>query len=325
MLDILFGWPEVNIVSTTRIRHIKMAEQTKEKTNLNIDDDDDSICTEESDDSCLERIKFKSIRDGNGLESAVTLVWPTPHNMKNDTSDERINITDPFDLHLTTLLNPENIAPLFSGAEWAGTRVWHAAIRLMEYLQENYLKELKNGSTVLELGCGLGLPGMVSCNLGADVVLTDQENILSQIEENIQRNFCDQQESTQNKTIQAKELFWSREGVRNLCKDLASSSNNNEGKSDSCKFLSGFDFVINGDCVFEPLYGESWKYLVDAIDELLLMNPKCVVLSSVERRQFDGVDKFIEALEQSQNIFETKMVFFDEKNNIELYLSKGST
>eukprot|EP01083_Nonionella_stella_P039892 108507_1 len=40
-----------------------------------------------------------------------------------------------------------------------------------------------------ELGCGLGVPGMVWHQLGNDVVLTDQESIMAQMVENTRSNF----------------------------------------------------------------------------------------------------------------------------------------
>ena len=52
---------------------------------------------------------------------------------------------------------------------WAD--LWHSAIGLAHYLVEN--RELVEGRQVLEIGCGLGLPGLVAARLGAEVTMTD--------------------------------------------------------------------------------------------------------------------------------------------------------
>ncbi len=52
---------------------------------------------------------------------------------------------------------------------WA--ELWPAAIALSRYLLETYPS--LEGKNVLELGCGLGLPGIVAGLLGAEVTLTD--------------------------------------------------------------------------------------------------------------------------------------------------------
>lgn len=52
---------------------------------------------------------------------------------------------------------------------WA--ELWPAAIGLSKYLIEFDL--IREGTDVLEIGCGLGLPGIVAGKLGAPVTLTD--------------------------------------------------------------------------------------------------------------------------------------------------------
>lgn len=52
---------------------------------------------------------------------------------------------------------------------WAD--LWHSAIALGKYLVRE--KVIQPGQKVTEIGCGLGLPGIVAGLLGADVLLTD--------------------------------------------------------------------------------------------------------------------------------------------------------
>ena len=63
-----------------------------------------------------------------------------------------------------------------------------------------------------------------------------------------------------------------------------------------------FDIVLNCDCVYEPLYGDSWKLLVECIDELLKQNPKTIAITSVERRNADQIDEFLKALQESPHV-----------------------
>jgi len=325
----------------------------KDNTNNEIDSDDcDSICTIESDDSCMQMIQFESIRSSDGhLEEAIVLSWPKDQNFHisspadnkkgfhskddNDVAENKTGfqaIERYNTLRISTLLEPDSLAPLFSGAEWAGTRVWHAAIRAMQYLDIHYSEQLQNGATLLELGCGLGVPGMIAYQMGANVVVTDQPNILSQLVNNVQDNFYPQSKNDNDNQditsisnqIHAKPLSWSRPAVHDLIHDLQNTEAQPSQNDKPAIFkTTQFDFVLNCDCVFEPLYGESWKLLAEVIDELLGINPQCIVLTSMERRNFDGIEKFLDALNASTNVSSTRKVHVDEKNNIELYVSIG--
>ena len=262
---------------------------------------DDKIDTEDFI-SSSNILDLQSIRNTNMLEESILVHWKYP---PDATSTIRIS----------TLLEPDAMAPLFSGAEWAGTRVWDAAVEcihyLFEYLRNNTFENerpfrMLEGSTVLELGCGLGLPGMVSF-LGMrakHVVLTDQEQILQQLKRNLELNFNAQKDG---RKIEARTLAWSRNGVIRLTEDL--------------NFSQGFDYVLNCDCVYEPLYGKSWVALVECIDELLRLNPKATVLSSCERRNHDGVDKFVSAMEESPHVKAVSRVRV--KGPVEIYQTIG--
>jgi len=273
------------------------------------DEDDYSLGSVDSDDTTMKTIQFQSLRDGHKLENGISLVWPTDPKSRS--------------LALTTLLEPDELAPLFAGAQWAGTRVWHAAIHGMFYMEKEYVAEMSTGASLLELGCGLGVPGMVWHMLGGNAVLSDQESIMSQLHANLRTNFpnttmmCNKNAeetdaaiaSPSHEEISARPLSWSREGVRRLLNDSG--------------HANGFDFVLNCDCVYEPLYGKSWELLVEVIDELLRINPKCIVVSSVERRRADGIDSFVERMKSSKHVGRVEQVLRDEKLQLEIYVSKG--
>lgn len=278
-----------------------------------VDNHGEDLEDDSSVDSCLDLIEFKSIYNRKqGLETGISCSFQGSRR-----------------LHVSTLLEEGDIAPLFSGAEWAGTRVWHAAVRAIEfmYLQEyicmyedddkkvinplyKCLVSHKNEDvSVLELGCGLGVPGMIASLMGAKVILSDQESLLQQMEKNIETNFRD--DERESKIIQAMTLDWSRSNVNELLRDSG--------------MINGFDVVLNCDCVFEPLYGESWRLLVEVIDELLQVNKNCLILSSVERRNGDGIEKFLDSMMGSESVSSVQLVQKDKQNNIEIYLTLGNS
>jgi predicted nicotinamide N-methyase len=69
---------------------------------------------------------------------------------------------------------------------WA--EIWPSSIALSEYVLEN--EDEFSGKKILELGCGLGLVGIVLTSIGGDVVFTDHDSHALQFtQENFYRNF----------------------------------------------------------------------------------------------------------------------------------------
>jgi len=140
------------------------------------DNDDDSLSVD-SNDSLQNFINFQSHRNSTGLEEAISVTYPF------DTSS---SLSSESTLKISTILQEDELVPLFDGAGWAGTRVWSAAIWGIKYLIDNYglhnnpddMNKSKTMMSLCELGCGLGVPGMVWHQLGGNVVLTEQPKIL---------------------------------------------------------------------------------------------------------------------------------------------------
>lgn len=268
----------------------------------NNDADDSSVSSVDSNDSLQNFIQFTSHRNNTGLEEAISITYPLPD-----------SAVQPGSLRLSTLLKENDLVPLFDGAGWAGTRVWAAAIWGIKYLIDEYGdKDL----SLCELGCGLGVPGMVWHQLGKDAVLTDQESIMAQMVDNARSNFSesfldtvDEDDSGKLGKIYAKPLSWSREGFHKLL--------------ESTGFHQGFDIVLNCDCVYEPLYGKSWELLVEVIDECLKVNPKCLVVTSVERRNGDGIDLFKQRMKDSKYVGSVEKIMEDKDRDLELYVTRG--
>jgi len=304
---------------------------------MNLDESDYSDT--ESIDTCEEYISFESKRNpSTQLEEAISFSWPGIYEDDEGNNDEGEETKKLRKIVLSTLLEEEDLAPLFDGSRWAGTRLWAAAVRCIQFISGHLpgteVTLLDNGIklptstdrvTMLELGCGLRVPGIIFHFLGGDIVLTDQADILSQLETNVVSNFphaaiastspnktSSSEDSTTNKnrTIQAMPLSWSRAHINGLLQQLGRSK-------------VGFDIVINCDCVYEPLYGKSWHLLNETIDELLKVNPQCVVLSSMERRAADGIDNFLEEMRNMEHVGSVERVWFEEGKPIEIYISRG--
>ena len=293
---------------------------------------------EDVNDPYLRMVGFRSIRDDQELEVAISVQWD--------------GMTTP--LHIQTLLEEDELAPLFAGAQWAGTRVWHAAIAMTEFMIRNHANELlgkpketgggaESSTTgpvkLLELGCGLGVPGMILHSLYSgdnpqlETFLTDQESILSQLQHNIRQNYpTDENDDDENdddggaaaavvhknnnKNIKAFSLDWSREATHELLQQVNATTTTPS---------SSMDIVLNCDCVYEPLYGDSWKLLADVQDELLQMNPLALVLTSVERRNADAIDDYLERLESLPHVSKVEQVWRDDGFRIQIYRAYGQT
>lgn len=54
------------------------------------------------------------------------------------------------------------------------------------------------------------------------------------------------------------------------------------------------------------------------------MNPKCIVISSMERRNADGIDDFLEEMRGMANVGEVSKVWSEEgRTRIEIYQTTG--
>ncbi len=314
--------------------------ESQKNGNNNNNEDLDSINSVDSNDTLHNFIEFQSHRNSIGLEEAISFAYPFEKSLckemiddESNASNDKNSIFQDFSalqkrITISTLLEEADLVPIFDGAGWAGTRVWSAAIYGIKYLVEEFGCQLllangkKKGLSLCELGCGLGVPGMIWHQLGGDVVLSDQNRIMSQLRGNVKTNFKESYVSNSDEadlsqfdvkgkaSINTHTLDWSREGYQDL---LCATG-----------FDNGFDILLNCDCVYEPLYGKSWEYLVEVIDECLRLNPKCCVVTSVERRTADGIDEFIQAMKRSDHVSNVEKVCEDKAKKLELYITKGN-
>lgn len=262
-------------------------------------EDDESIGDYNEDDEDDDRYNhlFKSLRSETGLETAIQIHWP-----------------DLPVLELSTKLPSTEIAPLFHGTQWAGTRVWRAAIVALQYLLKvDDHRHSEERKSMLELGCGLGVPGMVLHLLkGYDTTLTDMDSLVSQLNGNLEKN-ADVLDLTR---IRAAALDWSVEGAQELLESHGGDT--------------AFDLVLNCDCIYEPLYGRSWEKLFLCQEELLRRNPKTLMITSIERRNHDGAEKYLARWKESSvwnsvaKLNLNQVLGEDIPQEIELYQIRGT-
>ncbi|CAN0418369.1 unnamed protein product [Discosporangium mesarthrocarpum] len=210
-----------------------------------------------------------------------------------------------------------------------------------------------------------GVPGMVASLLGAaDVILTEQDELLSLLQRNLASNFPDGWDregggrgggARSGRQIRCAPLDWERDsdiqklmaspllpeplqrelrgrevaGTTGSCSkqgvdagadgaaDAAGSTTEceggvSQGGGDMSSFPAssmhtrqwqGPDWVLCADCVYEPLYGDSWKALARVLRKLCGggsgwnggRSGAARALVAVERRNHDGVPDFLEA------------------------------
>jgi len=79
-------------------------------------------------------------------------------------------------------------ASFFFPIHWTGRGAFLKAVVLIKYLDYHFPWEHWSGKRVLEVGAGCGLVGLGLSLQGAEVVLTDREEVVPALAENVRRN-----------------------------------------------------------------------------------------------------------------------------------------
>lgn len=132
-----------------------------------------------------------------------------------------------------------------------GATLWDCSIALTRALAERYDGRDLTGSTVLELGAGLGLVGMAMAAMGARVLTTERPIALPLLRRNVEHN----QEVTGGRVAVA-ELSWGAGQTRALLAERNKSG------------APTFDIVVGSDVVF-PSNSDAYPLLADTLTVLL--------------------------------------------------------
>ena len=204
----------------------------------------------------------------------------------------KVNLKPPFVVSpvshtFETTLEPEALSPMFSGVEWAGTQCWKASIECIKVLHERRLTLEGGTRRAIELGCGLGVPGVSLSFMYKSlqsVTLTDSPKLLDQLKRNTK--------SLDN--VKAAALWWGEDDA--FQELLSSTAPPNSDPSTGKSKPAGWDLVLCCDCIYEPLYGKSWQPLASVLMSCLDINRACVVLVACERRASDNLQAFLEII-----------------------------
>lgn len=174
---------------------------------------------------------------------------------------------------------------------------WGAALVLVDALMDHHRADFVKGGTVLELGCGLGVPGLVCASMGANVILTDRNDkedrhhkLLDLLQWNVTCNFMGppiRPPGIGTGRAGLVDLTWSEQAARDLVEEYGY-----------------FDFVISSDCVYQPAYGNSWEDLAACFDVLCGPGTRCYV--SFQRRPHDNVEGFLDAVHNKYRFLTSK-------------------
>ncbi|XP_035661185.1 protein N-lysine methyltransferase METTL21A-like [Branchiostoma floridae] len=164
--------------------------------------------------------------------------------------------------------------------------VWDAAVVLGEYLETEVTL---TDQTVVELGAGTGLTGMVAALQGAKVTITEREMALASLRRNIKSNIPP---GTTPHPVLIQELTWGQ----NLH-----------------HYPSSYQYVIGSDIIYiKETFQDLLKTLVH------LSNCETVVLLGCKIRYERDTD-FLKMLEGK---FEVKEVRYDQRRDIRVYKAR---
>lgn len=361
---------------------------------------------------------YKSLRTDTGLEIGCIITWPnfndndtTAAAADDDNDDDEQNIQQQNQqkqqpqhvsqqqrqqqqqqqLTISTCLPETSIAPMFHGTQWAGTRLWRASIVATKYILELYRSNVfdwNENTIIIELGCGLGVPGMILHNkINCYTILTDKGDLIEQIQTNLYTNFptstvpsttttttnttklSEEQllsfniESSSNNnnnnnninnndsnsgitkvsnntstttttttssTIQVQSLDWSIEGISELVQTInkiqqkilllsTTTTKIVQQQQQQEQPTTSTIVILCCDCIYEPLYGTSWKQLLLCQNELLRIYPTAYVLTSVERRKFDGIDQY---LSMAKNYYSSSSIISSSSSSDDAAITK---
>ncbi|KAF5178554.1 Eef1a lysine methyltransferase [Thalictrum thalictroides] len=106
--------------------------------------------------------------------------------------------------HDLTVNELDDVYDPVTGHALTGSWVWNSSLVLSEWIVNQSLVEVFDiqGKTVLELGAGMGIPGLVSARLGAGrVILTDVAPLLHGLQQNVDLNGLADR-------VEVRELAW---------------------------------------------------------------------------------------------------------------------
>jgi len=174
----------------------------------------------------------------------------------------------------------------FSGNDSTGHKIWDAGYVLSQLLTNK--SDLLQGKTVLELGSGTGIGGLMAAAVGAVVSLTDgASSVLPILESNVKL-------SNLHHSTTVRRLQWDNQD------DVAMVSSRGP-----------FDFIIGSDLLYTP---ETLPHLVDVLTNLSTQRTEVLLTFPIRFTEpifFELVDTFFQEIyreEVEPAVFLTRLV-----------------
>eukprot|EP01122_Echinamoeba_exundans_P002094 TRINITY_DN12057_c0_g1_i1.p1 TRINITY_DN12057_c0_g1~~TRINITY_DN12057_c0_g1_i1.p1 ORF type:complete len:214 (-),score=23.58 TRINITY_DN12057_c0_g1_i1:35-676(-) len=152
---------------------------------------------------------------------------------------------------LTILQQPTNTIS-------TGTKLWSSSLFMSAWLDKNKSKFKLEGRKVLELGCGCGLGGFSFMLRGANVTLTDVEELMPLLKANVSANFSS--EEMKEMKSQVLPFYWGTDPSK-------------AGLEPPYDYIIGADIVYKADLV-EPLVQSMLQLSDESTQIIIALEPR---------------------------------------------------
>ncbi|XP_072427902.1 EEF1A lysine methyltransferase 3-like [Chiloscyllium punctatum] len=163
--------------------------------------------------------------------------------------------------------------------------IWEAGLALCEYIEKQRI--IFNGMKVIELGAGTGILGILAVLLGGNVTITDQPNVLKQIEHNVVASIS----PSCRDRVNIRALSWGHDHIQ---------------------FPRDYDFIFGGEIVYFP---KTYPLLIKTLQHL--SSERTIIYLSSKMWQDFQINKFYEDILPEH--FNCQIVDRNEENDINVY------
>jgi predicted nicotinamide N-methyase len=167
-----------------------------------------------------------------------------------------------------------------------GQVLWPAARSLCTYLFNN--KAMFKNKTVLELGSGVGMSGLLVSKMnGNDCVLTDgNKTVVELLQKNVNRLNSEQPRGEGEGTLRCVKLKWGTKYVERFLAEYP-------------QYAKGFDYIIGSDIVYFP---DVLVELIQTVSLLLSHEPGSAFILCYQERAKNVEQRFYNLLEESDTL-----------------------
>eukprot|EP01027_Heterolobosea_sp_BB2_P006168 GEZU01009358.1.p1 GENE.GEZU01009358.1~~GEZU01009358.1.p1 ORF type:complete len:288 (+),score=83.16 GEZU01009358.1:63-926(+) len=176
-----------------------------------------------------------------------------------------------------------------------GCALWDAGIILSRWIYDN--ASLFATKRVMELGSGVGLPGIIAARYSKEVYLTDYiEKLVENLEYNIKINttYESDDEKSEDPAVQRKVQL--KKNIKQTAKAMFFDWHDLDNQPDKCPAVEPVDILLGSELIYtgDP---EHAKCLVRVIDKYLNRDPDAFFMHILSDDR-DGVPNFIKFMDE---------------------------